>query len=113
MNVFMTVDQLKNNLSLESVALPDSEKNVSGVYAGDLLSWVMGKAKCGDALITIMTNRNVLAVASLLDLSCVILAEDVEADDDFITLANEKEINVLRSKLDTYNICVLLGNYIK
>jgi hypothetical protein len=47
--------------------LSDGEKEITGGYTGDLLSWVMGRASCGNAWITIMSNINIIAVASLLD----------------------------------------------
>ena len=43
-------------------------------YAGDLLSWVMSHATAGDAWVTIMSNINVAAVASLTEVACVIFA---------------------------------------
>ena len=41
------------------------ERQVSGIYACDLLSWVMSHASLGDGWITIHTNLNVVAVALL------------------------------------------------
>jgi hypothetical protein len=71
----MTVNTVCERLGLEVLNLADGEREVCGVYAGDLLSWVMGHASESNVLVTIMSNINTLAVASLLDLSCVILAE--------------------------------------
>ncbi|MDL2287084.1 hypothetical protein LJB90_00775 [Eubacteriales bacterium OttesenSCG-928-G02] len=105
----MTVQQLQSKLDLETIVMPEPEKETDGVYAGDLLSWVMGRAEAGNIWVTIMTNINVLAVASLLDLSTVILAENSEFNEDFLKIANEKEINVLRSSKTIYEICVELN----
>ena len=104
----MTVKQLADTETFSSVTLPDGERVISGAYVGDLLSWVMGHANGGECLVTIMSNVNVLAVASLLDLSCVILAENVKPDDEFLSLAKEKEINVLSSSERTYEVCTML-----
>ena len=71
----MTVKQIFESLDLKILNQADTAREVSGVYAGDLLSWVMGHAEEGEILVTIMSNMNVLAVASLLDLSLVILSE--------------------------------------
>ena len=73
----MTVAELKSRLSLDAVSLPEPDREVTGGYVGDLLSWVMGRASAGDAWITIMSNMNVAAVASLADVSCVIFSEGV------------------------------------
>ena len=69
----MTVNELCKRFSFESLCTPDSEREISGAYCGDLLSWVMGHAQSGDAWITIMSNINTVAVASLADVSCIVL----------------------------------------
>ena len=104
----MTVSGIIEKCSFTALCTPCPDKHIEGVYAGDLLSWVMGHANCGECLVTIMSNVNVLAVASLLDLSCVILAENVKPDDEFLSLAKEKEINVLSSSERTYEVCTML-----
>ena len=70
----MTVDRLIQELSLETLHLADKSRLVEGGYCGDLLSWVMGRARSGNAWVTIMTNVNVVAVAALTDVSCVVFA---------------------------------------
>ena len=76
----MTVNELAKRLSLRTIALSDGDRDVEGVYIGDLLSWVMGRAQSGNAWITIMSNLNIVAVATLADVSCIILAEGVTLD---------------------------------
>ncbi len=105
----MTVKQLCEKADLKVFLMPDEERKIDGVYCGDLLSWVMGRAKDSNIWVTIMSNVNVVAVASLADVSCVILAEDVVPDDEVINAANQKGINILGSKKDAYSLCVVLG----
>ena len=93
----------------EPVSLPDGDREIDGVYIGDLLSWVMGRAQMDNAWITIMTNVNVIAVASLADTSCVILAEDVEMPQDLVETAEQKEINILRSSQPIYETALKLA----
>ncbi len=93
----MTVFSLKEALNLTAFALPQDERHVRGGYAGDLLSWVMGRAQADDAWLTIMSNPNILAVATLTDVSCVILCEGVVPDAGVTELAAEKGINLLGS----------------
>lgn len=54
----MTVDGLLKN-GFGAVATPETDREITGVYIGDLLSWVMGRAQSGDAWITIMSNANI------------------------------------------------------
>lgn len=93
----MTVSALSEQLNLTAFALPDGAREVTGGYAGDLLSWVMGRAAEGDAWITIMSNANIVAVATLADVSCVLLAEGVVPDQGVAKLAGEKGVNLLGS----------------
>ena len=108
----MTVNDLAQNSDFKAIALPCGEREINGVYIGDLLSWVMGIASCDDVWITIMTNVNVLAVASLADTSCVILAEGVSLEQDVIDTALDKGINILASDMSAYEIAVALSNAI-
>ena len=52
----MTVQQMKDSLSLQALTLPDGEREIQGVYIGDLLSWVMGRAQADNVWLTIMSN---------------------------------------------------------
>ncbi|MCR5207447.1 MAG: hypothetical protein K6C14_03095 [Eubacterium sp.] len=98
----MTVNDLINEFGFEALSLPDGEREINGAYIGDLLSWVMGRAQADNAWITIMSNINVIAVASLADVACVILAEGVKLDEEIIEAARQKDINVLTSPLPAY-----------
>ncbi len=106
----MTVKQLCEKTELKPFILPDGDREIEGVYCGDLLSWVMGKARSGNAWVTIMSNINVIAVASLSDVSCVILAEAVMLDEDAEKAAKNKGINIISSEKSAYELALLLGN---
>lgn len=109
----MTVKTLSELCGFSAAALPSPDREITGCYVGDLLSWVMGRANAGDAWITIMSNQNVIAVASLADTSCVIFAEGVKPSDELIALAEEKEVNLLLSDLPTYESALKLYSVLK
>jgi len=104
----MTVNELAQSSEMRVIALPDPDKSVSGVYIGDLLSWVMGRAQANDAWITIMSNVNVVAVASLTDAACVIFAEGVVPEESVVQTAAQKGINLLSSEDSAYGIALRL-----
>ena len=108
----MTVATLKSTLNLEAAAMADGERVIEGAYCGDLLSWVMGRAKANQVWITIMTNINVLAVASLVDFSCVIIAEGARLSPEDTDEANQKGINVLYSDMPVFEIAAALSKLI-
>ena len=105
----MTVQTLKEMLSLTEFHLAEPEREVSGGYAGDLLSWVMGRAAAGSAWLTIMSNQNVAAVALMADAACVVLTEGVQPDPDLLRRAREKGVNLLGTALPTYAAACALG----
>ena len=105
----MTVKALSELELFTPVILQEPEREISGVYIGDLLSWVMGKAESGDAWITIMSNLNILAVASLADTSCIILAEGVKLEDEVIETAKQKNINIISAECSIYDTAVFLS----
>ena len=105
----MTVKELAGKQGFKSVAMPDGNREIHGIYIGDLLSWVMGRAKADDAWITIMSNINIVAVATLTDVACVLLAEDVTPEEDVRAVAEQKGVNLLTSPLTAYELATKLA----
>ena len=105
----MTVQQLVDQLGLNVFHLADGAREVRGGYAGDLLSWVMGKAQADEAWLTIMSNVNVAAVAVLTDVACVILTEGVTPDQNLLEKAKGKGVNLLGSLAGTFELAVRLS----
>ena len=98
----MTVTELKDTLSLTPVTLPEGDREVQGVYIGDLLSWVMGRAQADNVWLTIMSNLNIVAVATLADVSCIILCEGVTLEESVRNTAEAKGINILSAEAPAY-----------
>ena len=71
----MTVRELIEKTGYEPLLLSDGDREITGGYAGDLLSWVMGRAESGDCWVTIMSNVNVAAVGQLTDCACIVFSE--------------------------------------
>lgn len=105
----MTVSELAKKHGFTAVALPDAEREISGCYMGDLLSWVMGRAEADCAWLTIMSNVNIIAVASLADVACIILTENVGLDSEVAETALAKGVNVLTSPLASYETAVAIA----
>lgn len=101
----MTVKELSERIGL-TVLCGNTDREFTGVYTGDLLSWVMSRLTEDKIWITIMSNLNVIAVASLADAACVIFAEGVEPDPEALEAAKSKDVTLLQSKLDAYSLCV-------
>ena len=101
----MKVKEIVEKLELNVVAGNDNLDNeVKNGFVGDLLSVVMGKASEECALITIQSHLNIIAVATLVGASCIIVTEGFEVEADAIEKANEEEIPVLTTKESSYEI---------
>ena len=82
----MTVQELiYSNLFQLKNAGDDLERDITVPFCCDLLSIAMGQAPSGSAWVTVMSNLNTLAVASLADVACVILAENAQTDNIFLS----------------------------
>ncbi len=106
----MKVSELIKELELNIVAGADGLYNdVRGCYIGDLMSMAMAKVEEGNAWITIQTNLNVIAVATLKEASCVILADGCMPDENAKVKADAEEIPILTTEHTAYEMALRLG----
>ena len=105
----MTLTVFAKKSGFKPLCIPTPDKEVTGVYIGDLLSWVMGKAEQGNVWITIMSNINTVAVAALTDISCILLAEGVVPDEALLSTAQEKGVNILSTPLSSYEAAIKIS----
>lgn len=95
----MTVKELIESRCFELVQEgEETGRAVSIPYCCDLLSIAMSRAPEGCVWVTVMGNMNTLAVASLTDAACIILAEGVSLDAAAVRKAKEQGITVLRTE---------------
>lgn len=80
------------------------QTEVSGGYASDLLSNVMGQAQPGMIWVTMQGHQNVAAVASLLSLAAVIVAGGASIEEDTLQKADANNIIILSTELSSYDI---------
>ncbi len=101
----MKVRELAQKLNLRLFAGEDGlEREISGVYIGDLLSRVMSNSESGSAWITIHTHVNIVAVASLNELSCIIIPEGIEPEENTLDKAVAESIPILGKKVSSYSL---------
>ena len=99
----MKVKELVDKLGLKVLAGGNGlDREIDGCYISDLLSDVMGNAQEGNIWITLQTHKNVMAVASLKEMSCIILVKNLGA--------NEEEMPLLQTSLPTFEIAGLVYN---
>jgi predicted transcriptional regulator len=101
----MTVSEIVNELGLTVFCGADGLDNIiSGGYVSDLLSDVMGNASENQVWITLQTHNNVAAVASLKELSAVILVKGLIPEENTRKHCEEERIPLLGTSLETFEI---------
>jgi len=85
------------------------DAEVTGGYASDLLSCVLAKAQKGNLWITLQAHPNIVAVASLLDLSGIVITEGRETDPGTVEKANEQGVCVMTTGHATFTIVAKLA----
>ena len=102
----MTVNDVVKIAEFETV-WQEEDRPVTSVFTCDLLSICMAKAPENSAWVTVMGNRNVIAVASLADVSCVIAAEGCSFDEEAVEAAKGR-VTLLKSPLPVFETACLV-----
>ena len=101
----MTIQEIVKALSLKVISGQSNlDKVVSGGYASDLLSNVMGQANAGNIWITMQGHQNIVAVALLAGLTAIVIAGGVEPDPEAVRKAETEEIVMLTTTLSAYEV---------
>lgn len=101
----MKVRDIINELGLEVFSGKEGLDNeITGGYTSDLLSDVMGNADAGKIWITLQSHKNTIAVASLKELSAMILVKGFKPEEDTALQSNEENIPILGSKEEAFEI---------
>lgn len=87
---------------------PDNEREISGGYSGDLLSDVIANTDKNNVWITMQTHMNIIAVASLKELSAIIIVMNRQIENDVIEKAKEEKITILRTDKTAFQVSGLI-----
>ena len=102
----MRVSELQALIGAENLTSEITEdKEITCGYTCDLLSWVMAHGDEGMAWVTVQTHLNVIAVAVLSDMACVVLPEGIRMEAESLQKARDEGMAVLTSPLTAYEIC--------
>ncbi len=101
----MKVRELVEKLNLTVLSGENGlDRDIDGCYVSDLLSDVMGNAEMGNVWVTLQTHKNVMAIASLKELACVVLVKDHQPSEDTVEQSNEEGIPFLGTTMQTFEI---------
>ena len=94
----------KLNLTVFTSSKNFSEITPKSGYTSDLLSCVMAGAQPENIWVTIQAHMNVVAVASLREVSAVIITENAKPEADVIAKANEQNVILLGTSEPSYEV---------
>jgi hypothetical protein len=86
----------------------NSDREISVPYCCDLLSVAMGRMPADSVWVTVMGNINTLAVATLADAACIILAEGSHLDEPALNRAKEQKITVFETDLPIFDAALIV-----
>ena len=100
----MTIREAAAALGAEILHDEFEDADLSGAYTSDLLSDVMAYAKDGGALITIQAHKNTVAVATLVNISVIIICNSRPIPDDMLAAARAEGIAVLLTRENQFTV---------
>ena len=80
------------------------DKEVSGGYASDLLSDVISNAKKDNIWITLQIHQNIVGVATLKELTGIIIVNGREPEVETLKKAEQQNIPIMVTKLPAFEI---------
>lgn len=104
----MTVNDIAKETSFKLAAGTPSSRKISHIFCCDLLSIAMAKAPQYCAWVTVMGNKNTLAVASLTETACIILAEGIHLNEADKACADKENIPVFETELPVFDAALLI-----
>ena len=108
----MTVNDFIEKCDLKIHVEGELDREIKDCYIGDLLSWVMGRAPADSAWLTVMGNINSIAVATLADVSCIVLVESAALDEEAKAKAEMHDVTILSTEKNSYTLAVELSKLI-
>ena len=92
------------NLTLLTEEKDFSKIQIASGYMSDLLSCVMTGAKPHSVWVTLIANINIVAVASLLEISAIVITENAQPNQETIDRANMEGIVLLSTNAANYTV---------
>lgn len=101
----MKLKTLVDEFGLEVKSAPGVlDREIAGAYVSDLLSDVIANAGVGDIWITLQLHINIVAVASMKDLSGIIIINGRQPEQETMARAETEAIPVMVSTLSAFEL---------
>ncbi|MDO4574897.1 MAG: DRTGG domain-containing protein [Planctomycetia bacterium] len=91
----------------------DGDKELTRPFCCDMLSVAMSHATAGCVWVTVMGNVNALAVASLTDAACIVLAENAQMEPAVLQKAATQGITVLATEMPIFEAALSVYQFMR
>lgn len=101
----MIVEEIVEELGLKVLTGREHlKREISSAYCCDLLSRVLSRSSKNSLWITIQTHPNIVAVATLLEMACIIIPEAIAVDEKTLAKAEEEHVVILSCSMSAYTL---------
>ena len=80
------------------------DKEVTGGYVSDILSDVLAHASEGDIWVTIQIHLNIIPIASMKEISGIIIANGRQPEEETLEKANAENVPVLGTNMSAFQV---------
>jgi hypothetical protein len=106
----MKVSQIADKLGMKALN-EFRDREVEGVYISDMVSDIITGPKANSILITLQTNKSIIAAANLVDVAAIIFARNKKPEEDVVALAAKAGIGLFVTDLDTWSFAMKLAEF--
>ena len=111
--IIVTIRELAAALEADIAQEEFEDVILKGAYTSDLLSDVIANAKGSGALITIQAHKNTVAVATLVNIRCIIICNKRPLPEDMLKAARDEGMAVLHTKENQFTVSGKLWEILK
>jgi predicted transcriptional regulator len=101
----MKLTEIVQRLNLEVQAGKEFlEREITGGYISDMLSDVLAHARKGNVWVTLQTHLNIIPVASMKEISGIIIVNGRQPDQETLQKATDEKVPVLGTKSKAFQV---------
>jgi predicted transcriptional regulator len=101
----MRIADIVNSLKMEVKTGQELlDREVTGGYVSDMLSDVIAHAHEGDIWVTLQTHLNIIPVASMNNISAIVIVNGRTPDEDTLEKAKDEQVPILGTEMTAFQV---------